>query len=229
MSNTTNKSISIYFTLLACVFCICFIIDSFLELKVINVFGLPLTAGFFLITISYIVSDCLVEVYGYQKARFVMWMTFISHLTVVSLLQIACWLPSFEYWEGDQHFNYIFGLTPRITIVSILAFIVGSSTNAYVMSKMKVKYTHLGFKTRAFISTCAGECVDAFCFFPFAFYGLLPNEEIIKLIFIQMIGKIIYETSILPITNKIVEYIKKKDNIDTYDRDISYNLFSLKT
>lgn len=229
IDNNNNKHISIYFTLLACLFCVCFIIDSFLELKVINIFGYPLTAGFFVIVISYIVSDCLVEVYGYKKARFVMWMTFITHICVVSTLQIACLLPSFEYWEGDQHFNYIFSLTPRITIVSILAFIAGSSTNAYVMSKMKVHYNHLGFKMRAFVSTCAGEFVDAWCFFPLAFYGLLPLPEIIKLVFLQMSGKIVYETLVLPITDKVVQYVKEKDNVDIYDTDISYNIFSLKT
>jgi hypothetical protein len=224
-----NSRISIPFTILSIVFCLCFIIDSFLELKVVNIYGIPVTAGFLVITISYIVSDCLVEVYGYSKARLVMWLTFVAHAITVSLLQIACWLPSAEYWEGEQHFQFIFGLTPRITIASMIAFVVGSSTNAYVMSRMKVSCKLFGFKFRAFMSTVAGESIDSLTFFPMAFYGLLPLSEIVTMIFVQATGKIIYESLVLPITSRVVVYVKKWDHTDTYDNQVSYNLFSFKS
>ncbi len=223
-----DKQISMPFTILALLFCMCFVIDSFMELKVISIYGIHITAGLALITISYIVSDCIVEVYGYAKARQVMWMTFAVHLFVVTALQIACWLPPADFWEGEQHFQYIFNLTPRITIVSMIAFIVGSSTNAYVMSKMKILQNGKGFKLRAFISTVAGEYVDSITFFPLAFYGLMPNNEILAMIFVQANVKILYELTILPITNKVVDYVKKYDEMDTYDNNISYNIFALR-
>lgn len=222
-----EKKISMPFTLLALAFCICFVVDSFLELKVISICGLPVTAGLLLITISYIVSDCIVEVYGYSKARQVMWMTFAVHLFVVFILQLACWIPSADFWEGEVHFQYIFNLTPRITIVSMFAFIIGSSTNAYVMSKMKVLQKGKGFKLRAFVSTVAGEYVDAISFFPLAFYGLMPMDEIMTMVLVQANVKIVYELLVLPITSMVVKCVKKYDGIDTYDNEISYNIFSL--
>ena len=217
--------ISIPFTILTVIFCVCFIIDSFLEIKVVNIFNIPMTTGFLIITISYIVNDCIVEIYGYHAAKIVIWLTFTMHIVTVSLLQIACYLPADKSWYGNEHFCYIFSLTPRITIASMLAFIFGSSVNAYIMSKLKITFNGSKFKARAFLSTVAGEIVDALIFFPIAFIGILPYTDIIIMGFAQAIGKIIYETIMLPITTRIVNYIKLIDNTDIYDKNISYNIF----
>ena len=101
-------------------------------------------------------------------------LTFIVHLCVVFLLQVACWLPATGTWEGEEHFQFIFGLAPRITIASILGFICGSTANAFTMDLMKRCLEGRNFKLRAFLSTCVGEPVDAFVFFSIAFTGLLP-------------------------------------------------------
>ena len=223
-----TRQISLPFAILSTIFCWGFIVDGFLELKILDIFGFSATAGLLVITLIYIVNDCLVEVYGYKLARFVVWLTFLSNIIVILLLQLACNIPSPEFWDGEEHFQFIFGLAPRITIASMIAFVFGSMTNAYVMSKMKVKYEGKYFKTRAFVSTVFGEFVDSLTFFTIAFYGLIPNIEILSLIFTQACVKIMCETLILPITAKIVKMIKKYDNIDIYDKNISYNILSIK-
>lgn len=223
-----NSRFSVPFTILSIMFCLCFIIDSFLELKVVEVYGIPFTAGMIIIALTYVVNDCIVEVYGYQKARLLLWITFIAHAVSVGLLQLACWLPSPSYWEGAEHFNFIFGLAPRITIASMIAFVVGSSTNAYVMSKMKVIYDGKYFKIRAIASTIAGESVDAAVFFTIGFLGILPFTELLIMIAVQATGKCLCEALVLPITERVVAHVKKVDNVDTYDTNISYNPLSLK-
>lgn len=223
-----DRKISLPFTILSVIFCWGFIVDGFLELKILDIFGFSATAGMLIIALIYIVNDCLVEVYGYKLARFVVWLTFLSNIVVILLLQLACNIPSPDFWEGEEHFQFIFGLAPRITVASMIAFVVGSMTNAFTMSKMKVKYEGKYFKTRAFVSTVFGEFIDSITFFTIAFYGLIPNIEILSLIITQASAKILCETLVLPITSCIVKKIKRYDNIDVYDRNISYRILSLK-
>lgn len=204
----TKKYISIPFTILTVILCVCFITDSFMEMKLTKIANIPLTAGFLIFPITYIVNDCITEIYGFKKAMFVTILTFIVHLCVVFLLQIACWLPATVSWEGEEHFQFIFSLAPRITIASIIAFICGSTANAFTMDLMKRNFDGKYFKLRAFLSTCAGEPLDAFVFFTIAFVGLLPYNEIIIMAGVQAVGKIVYEVCVLPLTTYIVNKIK---------------------
>ena len=97
-----------------------------------------MTAGVLCFPISYILNDCIAEVWGYRKARFVIWMAFLMNFLVVALGQLAVILPAADYWvEHEEHFNFVFGLTPRITVASFTAFLIGSLVNAFVMSRMK--------------------------------------------------------------------------------------------
>ena len=114
-----------------------------------------------------------------------------------------------------------------MTIASFLAFIFGSFVNAYVMSKMKLQSKGKHFSLRAIVSTLAGEGLDSLIFFPIAFAGLMPPTELVKMMCIQMILKTLYEVLVLPITIRVVKYVKKFEGIDTYDKQISYNIFKI--
>lgn len=206
--------ISIPFTVLTVILCVCFITDSFMEMKLTTIANIPLTAGFLIFPITYIVNDCITELYGFKKAMFVTVLTFTVHLCVVLLLQLACLLPPTGTWEGEEHFQFIFGLAPRITIASILGFICGSTANAFTMDLMKHSYDGKRFKLRAFLSTCAGEPIDAFVFFTVAFTGLVPFSEVMAMACVQAIGKIIYEACVLPITHCVVRKIKAVENVE---------------
>ena len=147
--------------------------------------------------------------------------------TGFAFAQIATALPAAPYWNGEEAFNFVFGLAPRIAIASLLAFLVGSFLNAYVMSKMKLASQGKNFSLRAVFSTLAGESADSLIFFPIAFGGLIPGNELLIMIMTQAVLKSLYEVIILPITICIVRYIKKVDGSDVFDEHISYNVLKV--
>ena len=124
--------------LLGILFNVCLIAANLLETKVIQVFGITVTAGLLVFPVSYIINDCIAEVWGFRKARLIIWSGFAMNFFVVMLGLIAVALPAAPFWEGAPHFNFVFGMAPRIVVASLSAFLVGSFLNAYVMSRMKV-------------------------------------------------------------------------------------------
>lgn len=211
--------------LLGILFNVCLIASNLLETKVIDLFGLTATGGLIVFPISYIINDCITEIWGYNNAKFIIWSGFASNFLMILLSQIVMLLPAAPFWEGEESFNFIFGLTPRIAFASLLAFLVGSFINAYVMSKMKIASKGKHFSARAIISTLAGESADSIIFFPIAFAGIIPIKEIIVMIFTQAVLKSTYEIIILPVTIRVVNIIKHIEGRDTYDNNISYRIF----
>ena len=147
---------------------------------------------------------------------------------VVALGLIAVAIPAAPFWEGEEHFDFVFGMAPRIVFASLMAFLVGSFLNAYVMSKMKVASGGKNFSARAIISTVVGETADSFIFFPVAFGGIIAWPELLVMMGIQIVLKSMYEVIILPVTIWVVNAIKKIDGSDVYDKDISYNVLKIK-
>jgi uncharacterized integral membrane protein (TIGR00697 family) len=222
-----KKTVSVTFMLLCIVFCTCLITSNFLETKVIQLGFVTFTSGMLVFPISYIINDCIAEVWGFRRTRFVIWLGFMLNFFAVGVGQIAVIIPAAPFWEGEEAFNFVFGLAPRVTIASFLAFIFGSFVNAYVMSKMKLQSKGKHFSLRAIVSTLAGEGIDSLIFFPIAFAGLMPPTELVKMMCIQMILKTLYEVLVLPITIRVVKYVKKFEGIDTYDKQISSNIFKI--
>lgn len=187
-----------------------------------------MTAGFIVFPISYILNDCIAEVWGFKKARFIIWLGFAMNFFVVILGGIAVAMPSAPFWEGEESFKFVFGLAPRIAIASLTAFLVGSFINAVIMSRMKIINEGRHFSWRAILSTLAGEGADSLIFFPIAFIGLMPFEELLKLMVLQVSAKTLYEIIVLPLTIRVVRYVKLKEGVDVYDKDISYNPLKIK-
>ena len=213
--------------LLGIVFCVCLVAANFLEVKVVRLGPLAITAGMIVFPVSYIINDCIAEVWGFRKSRLIIWMGFLMNFMVVGLGQIAVMMPAAPFWEGEESFNFVFGLAPRIAAASLAAFLVGSFLNAYVMSRMKVRSKGKHFSVRAVVSTLAGESADSFIFFPIAFGGLMPVGELLKMMLVQALLKTLYEIIVLPVTVRVVKYIKRIDGSDAYDSDISYNILKI--
>ena len=213
---------------LGILFCVCLIISNILEVKMIEIGSITATAGLIVFPISYIINDCIAEVWGYKKARLIIWMGFLMNFLVVCLSQIAVWLPAAPFWKGEEAFNFVFGLAPRIAVASLIAFLVGSFLNAYVMSRMKLASRGKHFSTRAILSTLAGESADSLIFFPIAFGGLIPVTDLLKMMLIQAVAKTLYEILVLPVTVRVVNFIKKEEGSDVFDEDISYNILKVK-
>ena len=220
--------VTVPFMVLGIVFCVCLVAANLLEVKVVQLGQISVTAGLIVFPISYIINDCIAEVWGFRKARLIIWMGFLMNFLVVILGQIAVHLPAAPFWDGEDSFNFVFGLAPRIAIASLSAFLIGSFINAYVMSRMKLFSQGKHFSLRAILSTIAGESADSLLFFPLAIGGLIPLTELGKMMLVQIILKTLYEIIVLPITVQVVKYIKRVDHSDVYDEHISYNLLKIK-
>lgn len=223
-----KEKVSIPFMLLGILFNVCLIAANLLETKVIQVGSITVTAGLLVFPISYIINDCIAEVWGFKKVRLIIWSGFAMNFFVVGLGLIAVALPAAPFWEGEQHFDFVFGMAPRIVVASLLAFLVGSFLNAYVMSKMKVASGGRNFSARAIWSTVVGETADSLIFFPIAFGGLIAWPELLVMMGTQIVLKSLYEVIILPITIRVVKAVKRIDGSDVYDTDISYNVLKVK-
>ena len=222
----TKEKISVPFLLLTVLFCTCLIASNLLETKILQFGTVSLTAGFIVFPISYIINDCIAEVWGFKRTRLVIWLAFSMNFFIAIMGQIAVLLPAAPFWlENEPHFNFVFSLAPRIALASFVAFLIGSFLNAYIMSKMKIASNGKHFSLRAIVSTIIGEGADSLIFFPFAFGGIMPINELIKLMLIQVLAKTLYEILVLPITIRVVKYIKKIENTDVYDENISYKIF----
>ena len=211
-----KEKVSVPFMLLGILFNVCLIAANLLETKVIQVGSITVTAGLLVFPISYIINDCIAEVWGFKKARLIIWSGFAMNFFVVALGLIAVALPAAPFWEGEQHFDFVFGMAPRIVVASLLAFLVGSFLNAYVMSKMKVASGGRNFSARAIWSTVVGETADSLIFFPIAFGGLIAWPELLVMMGTQIVLKSLYEVIILPITIRVVKAVKRIDGSDVY-------------
>lgn len=222
-----KQKVSVPFMLLGILFNVCLIAANLLETKVIQVCGITVTAGLLVFPISYIINDCIAEVWGFRKARLIIWSGFAMNFFVVMLGLLAVALPAAPFWEGEAHFNFIFGMAPRIVIASLSAFLVGSFLNAYVMSRMKLASNGRNFSARAVWSTVVGETGDSLIFFPVAFGGIIVWNELLLMMCIQIVLKSMYEVVILPVTIRVVNAIKRIDGSDVYDEGISYKVWKI--
>ena len=228
--NVGQKGLSVVYVWLAVTFCVCLVASNLFVPRLWQVGRLPLqlSGAVVIFPVSYIINDLLTEVYGYRKAMLVVWMGFVLSAFIALAAQLVSWLPAPLYPENQEvasSFNRLFGLVPRTTVASLLAFILGSQINAWVMSKMKVATKGRGFGWRAILSTVAGELSDSVVFYPLAFAGVMPAGAIVSIILTQVTVKTLYEVLILPLTSVIARRLKKTEGIDTYDYNISYNPF----
>ena len=213
--------------LFSILFCVCLIAANILETKQISVLGISLTGGLIVFPISYIINDCVCEVWGFQKARLLIWTGFAMNFFFVAMGALCDWIPGAPYWTNEAGFHAIFGLAPRVAAASFVAFIVGSFANAYVMSKMKIRDKGRNFSLRAILSTIVGEGFDSIIFFPLALGGVVPTEELPKLMLWQVLLKTVYEVIALPITIRIVKALKEHEGEDAYDNDVNYSIWKI--
>jgi uncharacterized integral membrane protein (TIGR00697 family) len=187
-------------------------------------------AGVLFFPISYIFGDILTEVYGYSRARRVIWTGFAALAFAALMAAVVVALPPAPTWENQKVYEIAFGNTWRIAGASMIAYFCGEFVNSYVLAKMKVATGGRYMRTRFVASTVAGEAVDSTLFYPLAFWnsGIMPNELVLTLVVSQFVTKTFVEIAFLPVTTRIVTALKKAENEDHYDRDTDFNPFTLK-
>lgn len=223
-----KREVSVLFMLAGILFATCLLISNLLATKILMIGPWAAPAGVLIFPVAYILNDVITEVWGFKKARLIIWTGFAVNILAVSFFSLGIVIPGAPFWKNQEAFATILGNTPRIVLASLSAYLVGSFLNAFVMSRMKVLTKGKGFSARAILSTVAGESADSTIFIAIAFAGDFPLGILITMIFTQAMLKTVYEILILPVTIWVVQAVKRSEGVDTYDTDLSYNLFRLK-
>jgi uncharacterized integral membrane protein (TIGR00697 family) len=197
--------------------------------KVTEVWGFPFGAGNLFFPISYIFGDILTEVYGYARARKVVWAGFSALMFASMMAWIIVTLPPAEGFANQAAVETIFGATPRIALASLIGFFCGEFCNSYTLAKMKVWTNGRHLWSRTIGSTIVGEACDTLIFYPLAFYGVWSNDLLIKVMITNYILKVSWEVLNTPVTYKVVHFLKRAEKEDFFDRATDFTPFSLKT
>jgi len=212
-----------YYVYVVALFITCLITANIISVKVISIFGLVLPAGVLIFPVSYIAGDILTEVYGYSRARRVIWLGFFCNFIVVSAVWLGKIMPPASFWDGQVAYDRILGFTPRLLAASFLAYLIGEFFNAFVLAKMKIITKGRWLWTRTIGSTLVGQGLDSLIFITLAFAGTIPPGALALAVVTQWLVKSAYEAAATPLTYWSVKFLKQREGVDIYDVDTRFN------
>lgn len=224
-----------WFTFLSALFVTTLIISNIVAVKLVEIYGLILPAAVILFPLAYILGDILTEVYGYARARQVIWIGFVCNLLAVIAISIAGLLPAVSFWslpgfegaqEAQKAFQAILGFAPRLLAASFVAYLFGEFLNSYVLAKLKIRTEGRFLWLRTITSTLIGEGVDSAIFISLAFWGIIEPAGILITIRSQWLFKVAFETLATPLTYLVVARLKEVEEVDHYDKDTNFNPLS---
>ena len=225
-----------YFDFVMAATCVIFVCSNIIGAgKVAEINGFAFGAGVLFFPLSYVLGDVMTEVYGYARARRVIWAGFAAAAFAAGMAAFVTWMPPSPDWNNDlggltrqEVFTANFGQAPRIVAASIFAFWAGEMVNAYVMARMKVasKGKHLWQRTIG--STVVGQGVDSLLFYPLAFLGVWSMELILTVLATNYVLKVLWEALLTPVTYWAVAALKRAEGVDVYDAETDFTPFSVK-
>lgn len=211
------------------------IISNIIAVKIIAAGPLFVPAAVILFPVAYIFGDVLTEVYGYRRARQVIWTGFFCNLVAVIAIWVAGRLSAAPFWSAGSFsspetaqsaYDAILGFTPRLLLASFSAYLVGEFLNSFVLAKLKVRTAGRWLWLRTISSTLVGEGVDSLVFMSIAFYGILPRSALWAAILSQWLVKVAFEVIATPITYVVVNALKRSEGVDYFDRETNFNPFA---
>jgi len=226
--NQDQIMVSPWFVRVVAVFITTLIAANITSVKVIDLWGLVLPAGIVIFPVSYIVGDVLTEVYGYARARRVIWLGFFCNLLTVGVIWVGQIIPPASFWDGQTAYERILGYAPRLLGASFVAYLAGEFVNAYVMAKMKIATKGRWLWMRTIGSTLLGQGVDSLVFITVAFVGTMPIGVLSLGIVTQWLAKSVYETAATPLTYLVVGFLKRREGVDVYDHHTRFNPLSFR-
>jgi uncharacterized integral membrane protein (TIGR00697 family) len=212
-----------YFLVIIALYITALITANTVAIRVLDIGPFTADAGTLTFPIAYIVGDVLTEVYGFRIARRVIWLGFICNALAVGIFQMAVRLPSVDDPAFQDAFEMVFNATPRILLASMAAYLVGSFINAYVLARLKVITEGRWLWMRTIGSTIMGQGLDTVVFVFIAFWGVFPGEVIWAMLYTNWIVKIGVEVLATPVTYKVVDLFKRKEQVDVYDTTTDFN------
>lgn len=218
-----------YYALLTGAFVGILIISEVTAVKIVQLGPFTVPGAVIIFPLSYILGDVLTEVYGYARARHVIWTGFLMTMVMVVCFEIVRKLPAAAFWNNQDAWDAILGLTPRIVIASLIAYAVGEFSNSYVLAKMKIKTQGRYLWMRTIGSTIVGEGLDTIIFITVAFAGTtgMDTSALLGIIISQYLIKVGVEIIMTPVTYAIVGFLKREEKVDTYDTATNFNPFQL--
>ena len=214
------------------------VISNIIAVKLVTIFGLVLPAAVILFPVTYIVGDILTEVYGYARARQVIWIGFACNLIGVLAIALAGAIPAAAFWttpffetpeQAGTAWQAILGFAPRLLIASLIAYLFGEFLNSMVLARLKVRTGGRLLWLRTISSTIVGQGADSAIFISIAFLGILPPGALLSSILSQWLFKVAFEAIATPVTYRVVAFLKRTEGIDADDSDTSMNPFSLRS
>ena len=202
-------------------FITCLITANIIAVKLVVIFGHVLPAAIIIFPLSYIIGDILTEVYGYRQARAVIWLGFLCNLVAVAAIWVGGLLTPASFWGGQDAYDSILGYTPRLLMASFAAYLIGELANSTILAKMKIWTQGRWLWSRTISSTIIGQGLDSAVFITLAFAG--SDVALVRLVLTQWTAKVIYEAAATPLTYAVVAWIKRREGLDHYDYDTSFN------
>lgn len=228
MNTTASPRITGLYLTFTALFVAFLITSNVIAVKLIQVGGRILPAAIVLFPLTYILGDVLTEVYGFRMARRVIWLGFLANAVAVVGFWLGGLLPSAPFWHDQPSYQAILGYTPRLLAASFGGYVVGEFTNSIVLSRMKLLTKGRWLWTRTIGSTLVGQGVDTLVFITAAFAGTVAGGDLGNLLLTQWLVKVGYEVVATPLTYVVVGYVKHKEGLDVYDRQVSLNPFAFK-
>jgi uncharacterized integral membrane protein (TIGR00697 family) len=222
-NNTTYR----FFDILVALFVAVLLISNIASTKILTLWKFTFDGGTILFPLSYIFGDILTEVYGFRRSRRVIWLGFFATLLMSLVLYVVQILPPAADWPNQKAFETLLGFIPRIVLASLIAYFMGEFSNSVTLSLLKIKTKGRFLWVRTILSTIIGEGIDTIVFCMVAFYGALPNNVLWAVIVSNYIFKCSIEILFTPLTYLIVNILKKKEKVDTFDFGIRYNPFRI--
>ncbi len=220
-----EKTVSKLFLYISIIYVTCLLLSNLIAGKMWAVTGaITLPAAVILFPITYIFGDIFTEVYGFRKARTVIWMGFLCSFFAVLIYLVTIALPHPGYWENQSAYAIVMGTTPRVAVASFVGYLFGEFSNSMILSKLKVATKGEKLWVRTILSTLVGEGFDSVIFVMISFWGTMDNGVVLQMIVFQYLFKVCYEIIFTPVTYAVVGWIKKKEGIDTFDYDVKYHV-----
>ena len=224
MKNDT-KYVSKLFMIIAVIYVACLLLSNLIAGKMWAVTGsITLPAAVILFPITYIFGDVFTEVYGFKKARIIIWLGFGCSFFAVLVYLITIALPHPGFWEGQEAYKTVLGTTPRVAIASFVGYLFGEFSNSVVLSKLKVATQGKNLWIRTILSTLVGEGLDSIIFVMISFWGTMDNSTVLHMILYQYLFKVWYEVLFTPLTYAAVNWIKGQEGVDHFDYDEDYKI-----
>lgn len=220
-----NKAVSKLFLIITVVYVTCLLLSNLVAGKMWAVTSnITLPAAVILFPITYIFGDIFTEVYGFKNARIIIWLGFACSFFAVGVYMITVGLPHPDFWTNQEAYATVLGTTPRVAAASFIGYLFGEFSNSMVLSKLKVMTGGKKLWVRTILSTLVGEGFDSVIFVTISFWGTMENATLLQMIFFQYLFKVCYEIIFTPATYAIVNWIKRKEEIDTFDYNVKYRI-----